>query len=438
MTEKNTKEKINVREVVNNYQANCDRIREIAEACEKEQRERNEKENAEYDALTRENQVYQMKLQVAAAENLRENPNNRADAVKMIRENAAHGRKTEIVFVREIMTVADVEGGAVIPLNIQDILGPLVEGFILEKVGLPMPTGLAGDFVWPMYEMIEATVLGEGAPLADSKIPFSKMTASPGRIGIAVPVTNETLNQTDGLLETIIRQIMPFSIRMLLNKILFSTEPVNEAARNAGLVGPFVEAVKTAVSLDNKPTFDQFNVNMKAKVLETGITGENLCWVMTKSMKAILEGTPVNKEGIFVPMVQNDNLAGLPIYTTNAIRKVVKSYKKYTSSQWKGHEYDEKHDTINYKVSGDSETKALATILKPSEGNIAEVSVFTEHVGLGDWRYQPMGLFGALRFIVDPYSQARKDAVDFVLNCNYGTKTLRQEAFVIGKVAASK
>ena len=46
-----------------------------------------------------------------------------------------------------------------------------------------------------------------------------------------------------------------------------------------------------------------------------------------------------------------------------------------------------------------------------------------------------MGLFGAIRFIVDPYSQARKDCVDFVLNADYGTKTLRPEAFLLGKVA---
>ena len=36
------KNKINVRELVNKYQANCDRIGEIADICEKEQRERND------------------------------------------------------------------------------------------------------------------------------------------------------------------------------------------------------------------------------------------------------------------------------------------------------------------------------------------------------------------------------------------------------------
>lgn len=131
---------------------------------------------------------------------------------------------------------------------------------------------------------------------------------------------------------------------------------------------------------------------MKAKVLETGIAGDHICWIMTKSMEAILEGTPINKDGIFVPMIQNGILCGLPVYTTNAIRKTT--------------------------TSGDTTT-------------------VTEFIGLGDWRYQPMGLFGTIRFIVDPYSQARKDSVDFVLNTDYGTKTIRNEAFLLGQVAAS-
>ena len=79
------KKKLNVRELVNKYQANCDRIGEIAETCEKEQRERTEAEDKEFVALTRENQLLQMKMQVATAEHLRENPNAAADAVKGIR-----------------------------------------------------------------------------------------------------------------------------------------------------------------------------------------------------------------------------------------------------------------------------------------------------------------------------------------------------------------
>lgn len=397
------KNKLNVRELVNQYQANCDRIREIADTCEKEKRERNEAESTEFEALCRDNQLLQMKMQVATAEHLRENPNAAEEAITLIRENAKNGKKSEIIFVRDMMMVSDVNAGGIIPLNIQDILKPLQEGFILDKVGLPMPTGLAGDFVWPMYEMVEAQIAGEGVTLGDTKIPLSKMTAAPERVGIAIPVTNQSLNQSAGVLEMIVREIMPLSIRLLLNKILFSTEKVNNATN---LIGPFaaiaINAAKSAAQRDKKipaivqlahvPTFEQLNAQMKAKVLETGIEGSHLCWIMTKSMEAILEGTPINKDGIFVPMIQNGILCGLPVYTTNAIRKTT--------------------------TSGDTTT-------------------VTEFIGLGDWRYQPMGLFGTIRFIVDPYSQARKDSVDFVLNTDYGTKTIRNEAFLLGQVAAS-
>ena len=396
------KNKLNVRSLIDQYQKNCDRISEIADVCEKEKRERNEAENAEFEAMTRDNQLLQMKMQAATAEHLRENPNAADDAITLIRENAKNGRKSEIIFVRDMMMVSDVAAGGIIPLNVQDILKPLQEGFILDKVGLPMPTGLAGDYIWPMYEMVEAQIAGEGVALTDTKIPFSKMTAAPERIGIAIPVTNQSLNQSQNVLETIVREVMPLSVRLLLNKILFSTEKVNQATN---LVGPFanitINAAKAAaqrdpkipavVNLSSVPTFEELNAKMKAKVLETGIEGSHLCWVMTKSMQAILEGKPINGDGIFVPMIQNGTLCGLPVYTTNAIRKI--------------------------STSGGTTT-------------------VTEFIGLGDWRYQPMGLFGTLRFIVDPYSQARKDSVDFVLNCDYGTKTLRPEAFLLGQVAA--
>ena len=427
------KKTLNVRELVNQYQANCDRITEMADTCEKEQRERTEAETKEYETLARENQLLSMKMQAATAEHLRENPNARGDAIKIIRENVTDGKKTEIVFVRDLMMVSDITSGAIVPLNIQDILTPLTEGFILDKVGLKMPTGLAGDYVWPMYEMVEAQLAGEGVALSDTKIPFSKMQAAPERVGIAIPVTNQTLNQSAGILETIVREIMPLSIRLLLNKILFSTEKVNGATN---LVGPFVGLVDNAVALSAVPTFAQLNSKMKAAVLSTGIDGEHLCWIMSKSQEAILEGTPINAEGIHVPMIQNHILCGLPVYTTNTICKRTVSYQKYTAGStnaWAPYTLTDS-DAVTYEVTGDTVEHALADIAAPAGGKIAKVTVVTEFIGLGDWRYQPMGLFGTLRFIVDPYSQARKDAVDFVLNTDYGTKTLRKEAFKLGKV----
>ena len=391
----------NVRELINRFQQNCDRITEIADACEKEQRERNEKEENEYKMLMRENQLLQMKMQAATAEHLRENPNAAEDAIRIIRENAAAGQRTEIMMMRDIMAVQDVRNGSIV-----------------------------GDFVWPMFEMVEAEIAGEGAALTDTKIPFNKMTASPERIGIAIPVSNQSLNQSNGLLEMIVREIMPLAIQQLLNKIVCGVNKVNNATN---LVGPFVALKDNAVALSKVPTFKELNASMKAAVLETGIDGSNLCWVMTKSMQAILEGTPINDKGIFVPMIQNGTLCGLPVYTTNAIRDVKVSYQKYNGSAWAAYTtFNQAADTVTYTVTDAAD---VAKISGMKSGEIVKVAEGTEYIGLGDWRYQPMGLFGSLRFIVDPYSKARKDCVDFVLNTDYGTKTVRPEAFKLGKVA---
>lgn len=370
---------INTRELLDRYQANCDRIGQIADLCEKEKRERTETETAEYNSLVRDNQLLEMRMRAVATQAALAD-RSRVDADRVIRENVAAGRQTEIRLVRDMVMVADAAAGGIIPIQIQDILKPLEEGLILHKVGLSMPTGLAGEYVWPVYEAVEAQIAGEGVALSDTPIEMSKLTASPERVGIAIPVSRETINQTSGLIENIVRELMPAAVARLINKILFSTTKVNGATN---LVGPYVAALSNKVTLSSVPTFQELN-KMKAKVLESGIDGDYLCWTLTKSMAAVLEGEPVNAKGVFRPVVDGGVMCGLPVFTSNCMRNGT-----------------------------------------------------TEYIGIGDWRYQPMGLFGQLSFIVDPYSQARKNAVDFVLNADYATKTLRPEAFLIGEVSAA-
>lgn len=367
--------KLTVRQIVDKYQKNCARISAIADLCEQEKRERNDAESAEYETLVRDNELLRMRMQAEATQ-AQQNPNLIADANKLVRENMEAGRQTQIALMSDLMLVSDATSGGIIPLKIQDILDPLVEGLILNKVGLPMPTGLAGDYVWPTYEAVEAQIQGEGVALTDTKIKLSKLTASPQRIGVAIPVTRQTIIQTEGIIETIVKKVMPQSVAMLLNKILFSTTKATAATT---LVGPFVAKAAKPTALSATPTFADFN-KMKAAVLASGVDGSNLCWVMTQAQKAIAEATPKDA-GSGIMVCENDHIAGLPVFCTHYI----------------------------------------------GEG----------FVGLGDWRYQPMGMFGDISFIIDPYSQARKDAVDFVLNVNYGTTTLRPEAFALGKCTAS-
>lgn len=368
-----------LRDLIQKYQANCTRIGAIADLCEKENRERNDAENTEYTNLTRENQLLQMQMQASRADSIVTESQGMNELQQAIRENAMAGRKTEIQ-LRDAITTTKTAAGGLQPLYVQEIVKPLMEGLIYNKVGLPFLTGLSGDYVWPLYDLAEASVLGEGVALSDASINLHKVTPSPQRIGIAVPVSNQAINRTEGAVETVVRDVLPKAVQKLINKIIFGNT-YGSSSTSGVLVAALTAANNTALTAT--PTFAQLNA-AKAKVLSAGVEGSALCWAMSKSMKATLEGTPINEKGIYVPIVQNDMLCGLPIYTTN---------------------------DASYTTGSGTSAKSC------------------EHVFIGDFSYLPAGLFGEMRFIVDPYSQARKDCVDFVLNTDFAATVLLKDAF---------
>lgn len=372
---KKTKD-MRMRELCDTSQEVATRMNEILDLAEQEERELTDAERNEL----RELQEYDDRLHArarAAANETREHYGSRLNSHldEVVRENFRNGVRTEMVFMRDVMMVSDVNTGGLVPLYVMDILKPLEEGTIYNKVGISLPTGLSGTYEWPAYETVTATIAGEGVSLTDTTFDFSKLTASPERVGIKIPASSQSLLQSQGILERIIRTELPNSVARLINKIAFSRTKVNSSTN---LQGPFVG--KTVGTLSEVPTAKELNL-MKAGILASGIDGEHMAYVMSKTMEAILEVEPINKEGVYIPMIQNHMLLGLPVFTTN--------------------------------------------LMQDSDG--------TQYVGIGDWRYQMIGLFHQIRFILDPYTLADKDEIRFVLNCDYATKCLRPEAFAISK-----
>lgn len=376
------KNKINVRELVNKYQSNCDRIGEIADVCEKEQRERNDVENKEFETLMRENQLLQMKLQTVNTNFVGE-PESPTQVLRELVKGGAPGR-VSIMFQREAfggMTTAGAAETGIIPVQEQEMLKPLRAGLIYDKVGINIRTGLAaGKLRWPIHSKAVGSFADEGERLTDSKVDFDKLTVAPQRLGIAVPVTREELEASEGIVEAVINEEIPNAMLDLINDAMFTTSSTfvdkDGATKNRKVYGPFVEAAKDPFGFAAEVPTRKELLKMKAKVLASGIKLAAPAWVMTENMKAELEDTKVdNGSGRFV--CENDMIFGDPVFTTNAI----------------------------------------------GEGN----------VGFGDWSYQAAGFFGAASMIVDPYTLARQNATDFVFNTHFATVTLRKEAFVVGK-----
>ena len=363
------KDQKTLRELIKRHQENSARIAEIADVCEKENRQRNDDESAEYERLVRDNDIVSMKIQAIQSPALpvATNPDSQ------LRDSLNQGQSVRIMLYRdvELMKTSDLEGTGIIPVDEQEMLKPLRDGLIYSLVGLPIKSGLKGTLRWPKHGKAVAKFANEGERLGDSKIDFSKLEMTGERLGIAIPVTREEINDSNGIVESVIREEMPAAIIDLINDALFTTD---KSSRKVW--GPFAnDNVQKVTFKAAIPTRKEL-LTMKSKVASSGIKLTNPCWVMTESMKAELEDLKVDAgSGRFV--CENNMILGYPVYTTSSI----------------------------------------------GEGA----------VGFGDWGYQAAGFFGDWNLIVDPYTLARNNATDFVLNTRFGTVTLYEEAFVLGK-----
>ena len=374
------KKTVQVRELVDKYQTNCNRISEIADTCEKEQRERNEAEDAEYKALSRENQLLQMRMHAIAVE--AGTPQN-VNTDEVLREMLLNkNSKVTISLMREVtpQTTAALADTGIIPVQEQEMLKPIRLGLIYDKVGLSIRSGLIGTLRWPKHSKAVAQFADEAERLSDSQIDWSKLETSGYRLGIAIPVTREELEDSHGIVENVVKEEMPAAIVDEINAALFTTTKDYTAkdgsTKQRKVYGPFVKAAETVTNFAAAVPTRKELLKIVAKVASR-VKMIAPCWIMTEAMKAELRDVKVD-EGSGRFLCENDMILGYPVFTTHAIG--------------------------------------------------------ADYIGFGDWSYQAAGFFGDMNLVVDPYTLARNNAVDFVLNTRFGTVTLREEAFVLGKV----
>lgn len=391
----NKDKKVSVQQYIKRREDIVIRMNEIADAAEKEnKREFTDPEKEELKVLEREMNVLDVRIASAEKTGYVTVTSREAAFDAFLKENMKKMDQFQLKREYTGMMVAGAE--PLIPLTINDILPPLEEGLILSKVGLPLMTGLSGDYLWPTVGSIEAEVAGEGVELTDKKVDFGKIKPEPTRVGVTVKITNQTIMQTEGVAYDVVRQQLPQAMARTLNKMMFTTS----STISHKLVGPFAAIAKTspvAIStLTTKakrkaanyiafegaiPTYKEL-ILMRALALLKGIEGLNPCFVMDEYTKGELESTE-RTPGSGRMIVENGTVAGIPIFTTNYIND----------------------DTNTY-------------------------------VGFGYWGYEPLQGFGQQRFIIDPYTGATSDSVRLTLNADWSMTTLRPEAFVLGKCAS--
>lgn len=390
----NKGKKFSVREYIERREEIKVRMNEIADLAEKEnKREFTEAEKAELKHLEREMNVFDVKIASAGKTGYVEVSARELEFDNYLREALKNQGKQNNVLQREAMLTTDVD--AMIPLSVNDVVKPLEEGLILGQLGLPVMTGLNGDFVWPVAGSIEAEIAGEAVELSDKKIDFSKIKPNQQRVGVSVTVSAQTIWKTNGVAYEVVKQQLPQAMARALNKAVLGTESVSHS-----LVGPFSAlAKKTGVALTalktkeqkkaaqlinfagELPTYKEL-VAMKGLCLLKGVEGNYMAYVMDEYTKAMLECTPID-EGSGRMVIENGMIAGVPVKCTNYINSGSNTY-----------------------------------------------------VGFGCFGYLPLQGFGDMRFVIDPYTKAKNDSVVLTLNEDWAATVLREEAFILGKCGA--
>lgn len=366
-----------------------EQMRSMLDKAEAEQRSLTDTEQASFDALKNEKALLQMRAEKRSLDN---EPNYNTPVpgaclfAKAVDDVVNHRSLVDykgivsengikVVHRAAVSAMSTGDVANIIPVTIGDILEPLEKGLVLDKLGIKMQTGLTGEFVFPTLQAVEASIAGENTTIGDTKLVIGKLKAVPKRVSISIPVSRTAIKQTNFDLQNIVTTQISKAVARLLNKWLLSGTRLSGATD-----GVFVKT-SADVTFAATPSYADV-VSLETAVMDKGVdvTDGTAAYVCTPKVYGALKTTP--KEKGSAEMICKDGMVnGYPVIVSNYM---------------------------------DADT-----------------------LGFGVFSYSAIGQFGDMDLIIDPYTDAKSNIVNFILNADYDLITARTEAFAIAKKATA-
>ena len=373
------------------------RFAEVKTTVETEKRKMDDKESEEFrnltaekDALLRERDILRIGIEATRSGSI---PEEKEENLRMAFAKLAYCVRNKQPIPEEMRSMFD-NGEVIIPITravtdttsiaptvpitVAELMMPLDNGIVFDKLGLKIQTGLKGEFNYPSVTGVEATFEGENVEVSDQSISMDKLTGNPRRISMSVPVSNTAIDESNINLQALVVALFNAGMANLLNKWMLSKTVI--AKNVTAPKGPFVDAITTpAVSVAKGGTVSWANII----ALEVAVQKKHLpvtassAFVCSTSMLAELRTTP-----------KTNNVAG---YIAEPVGKGV------------------------YEIDG-----YPVFVSEDVDDNTIEFGVF---------EYDLLGQFGTVRMIIDPYTDAKKNITRFVFNTRWDNVVLRQEAF---------
>lgn len=363
-----------------------EQMRALLDVVEAENRALTQDEQTQFDALKRERDMLAMQIERATLDkgSLQTTVVNRAalfahvaDAIVNNRSvdfggQYVDGQQISVVERAEVLTdTTDIAN--LVPVTIGEIIEPLEKGLLIDKLGIKMQTGCVGELTFPTLAAIEASINGENDAVSDTELTIGKITSTPKRVAISIPVSKRAIHQSAISLQGIVLKQMSLAVARLLNKWMFSQTTLSGAS-----AGPFVKTTSD-VTYATSLTFTNV-VELETTVANAGVdvTDPTAAYVCTPKVYGALKSTPI-ENGSPKMIIEDNMMNGYPVLVTNY-------------------------------MAADS-------------------------IGFGVFSYCGIGQFGDLDIIIDPYSASKQRIVNFVLNGDYDIVVARTEAFALATKA---
>lgn len=350
-------------------------MRGILETAKTEKRNLSEDEKEQFDKLREEKDMHIRYFE--ANEVTPTQPKAEFDIRRHFAEEATRAVKSGNKMQLDVRATAPIDSADVadtIPILYKDILEALEPALILDKVGLKMQTNVQGEPMYPTIAGVEASIEGENVEVGDSAIDFGKLKSTPKRLALSIPVSRRAFNQSNLDLYGIVTKQLGLGIARTLNKWLVSPTQITTNDVD-GVEGVFLKAAPDIEFAGDYPTNKEV-VALETEVLDKDVDGEVFgLYICSPSMAGALKSTPI-EAGNPKMIMEGNEMNGYQVIRTNLVPR--------------------------------------------------------GFIGFGFFSYAVMSEFGRSQVIIDPYTSAKKNMVEFVVNGDFDILPLRPEAFSVG------
>lgn len=265
------------------------------------------------------------------------------------------------------------------PVTVGDIIEALHPGEVISQLGLKIQT-LQGQWNFPVVAGATAEWADENVEISDKAIDITKISPSPKRLAISVPISNRAIYQSGGQIRTLVLQAINNAITTAFNVAMLTPTRENGSKAPAGaFVGLTATTLKAAITRADV-------LGLMKSVYKTGVKSVNPVFVAGSTMFFTLAETKVD-EGSGRFLLEN----------------------------------------ITYNADGTISGVMLGVKVVMSD------YVGANSLGFGNWGYELLGMFGNASLTIDGTSAAvaKKNLTYFVMNVDADMLRLRDEAFGI-------